>query len=281
MRPRFRVTPLRGLFGALAVVVVVVAGAGALGAGHGDLRVVWSDEFDGRAGVVPDDGKWRLETIGQSSGNGELQCYTDAADNAATDGDGHLVITAHRDPGHVCSDGSQNDFTSARLTTLDVHDWQHGRFEVKARVPAGVGTWPAFWSLGEDYPDVGWPESGELDVMEVIGADINHLIGTAHFPDDEGERVFLQASADVSSPLSDAFHVYAMEWDDERIVWSLDGEEYGSVGRDEVEEAGDWVFDDEFYLVLNLAIGGVLGGPVGLDTEFPQRFVVDYVRVYQ
>ena len=246
---------------ALALGVVVVAGAGALGAGRGDLRVVWSDEFSGRAG--------------------ELQCYTDQADNAATDGDGHLTITAHLDNGHYCTDGSQNNYTSARLNTLGMHDWEHGRLEIRAKVPDGVGTWPAFWAVGADYPDVGWPEAGELDVMEVIGADITHLIGTAHFPDDDGEHVFLQAATDVSAPLSEAFHVYAMEWNDKGITWSLDGEQYGSVSREEVEESGDWVFDDEFYLVLNLAVGGVLGGPVGIETQFPQRLVVDYVRVYQ
>jgi beta-glucanase (GH16 family) len=280
MRTRLRVTPVRALFGALALGIVVVAGTGALGAGSGDMRVVWSDEFNGGPGRLPD-GKWRMETIGRTSGNGELQCYTDQADNVATDGRGHLVIAAHEDIGHYCNDGSRNDYTSARLTTQDSQDWQHGRFEIRAKVPDGVGTWPAFWSLGADYPDVGWPASGELDVMEVIGADINHLIGTAHFPDVQGERAFLQAATDHSRPLSDDFHVYAMDWDEDRISWSLDGEEYGSVSRDAVEAAGEWVFDDEFYLVLNLAIGGVLGGPVGIDTEFPQRFVVDYVRVYQ
>jgi beta-glucanase (GH16 family) len=280
MRTRLRVTPVRALFGALALGIVVVAGTGALGAGSGDMRVVWSDEFNGGPGRLPD-GKWRMETIGRTSGNGELQCYTDQAENVATDGRGHLVIAAHEDIGHYCNDGSRNDYTSARLTTQDSQDWQHGRFEIRAKVPDGVGTWPAFWSLGADYPDVGWPASGELDVMEVIGADINHLIGTAHFPDAEGERAFLQAATDHSRPLSDDFHVYAMDWDEDRISWSLDGEEYGSVSRDAVEAAGEWVFDDEFYLVLNLAIGGVLGGPVGIDTEFPQRFVVDYVRVYQ
>jgi len=272
---------MRVVFAALALGVVVVAGAGALGADRGGLRLVWSDEFNGRAGHLPDERKWHLETIGQTSGNGELQCYTDQPDNAATDGDGHLVITAHEDTGHYCTDGSQNNYTSARLNTIDKHDWKHGRFEIRAKVPDGVGTWPAFWSVGADYPDVGWPESGELDVMEVIGADITHLIGTAHFPDDQGEHVFLQASTDVSAPLSEDFHVYAMEWDAEAVVWFLDGEEYGRVTRAEVEDAGDWVFNDQFYLVLNLAVGGVLGGPVGLDTVFPQRFVVDYVRVYQ
>ena len=135
--------------------------------------------------------------------------------------------------------------------------------------------------MGEDYPEVGWPESGELDVMEVIGADITHVIGTVHVPDDQGERVFLQASTDVADPLSEDFHLYAMEWDDHAIVWSLDGKEYGRVTRAEVEEVGEWVLDDEFYLILNLAIGGVYGGPVAVDTEFPQELVVDYVRVYQ
>lgn len=272
---------MRVLLGALALGVVIVAAVGSLGAGNDEPQLVWSDEFNGRAGHLPDERKWQMETIGQSSGNGELQCYTDQPDNVATDGDGHLVITAHLDTGHYCTDGSQNNYTSARLNTLDKHEWKHARFEIRAKVPDGVGTWPAFWSLGADYPDVGWPESGELDVMEVVGADLNHLIGTLHFPDDQAEHVFLQTAKDVSEPLSEDFHVYAMEWDDEDVVWSLDGDEYGRVSRSEVEEAGDWVFDGPFYLVLNLAIGGVLGGPVGIDTVFPQEFVVDYVRVYQ
>jgi beta-glucanase (GH16 family) len=269
------------LVGALALGVVMVAGIGSFGAGSDEPRLVWSDEFNGRAGRLPDERKWNLETIGQTSGNGELQCYTDVPDNAATDGSGHLVITAHHDTGHYCTDGSQNNYTSARLNTIDKHVWKHGRFEIRAKVPDGIGTWPAFWAVGEDYPEVGWPESGELDVMEVIGADITNLIGTVHFPNDEGEHVFLQSSTDVAEPLSEDFHVYAMEWDDHAIAWSLDGREYGRITRGEVEDAGDWVVDDEFYLVLNLAIGGVLGGPVGLDTVFPQQFVVDYVRVYQ
>jgi beta-glucanase (GH16 family) len=278
---RRRVRPVRVLVGALALGVVMVAGIGALGAGGDEPRLVWSDEFNGGAGQQPDDRKWNLETIGQTSGNGELQCYTDVPDNAATDGDGHLVITAHQDTGHYCTDGSQNNYTSARLNTIDKHVWKHGRFEIRAKVPDGVGTWPAFWAVGEDYPEVGWPESGELDVMEVVGANITNLIGTVHFPDDQGERVFLQASTDVSAPLSEDFHVYTMEWDEDAVVWSLDGKEYGRVTRAEVEEAGDWVLDDEFYLILNLAIGGVYGGPVGVDTVFPQELVVDYVRVYE
>lgn len=278
---RRSVRPVRVLAGALALGVVMVAGIGSLGAGGEEPRLVWADEFNGPGGAPPDERKWNLETIGQTSGNGELQCYTDVSDNAATDGDGHLVIAAHRDPGHVCADGSRNDYTSARLNTIDKHVWKHGRFEIRAKVPDGAGTWPAFWAVGEDYPEVGWPESGELDVMEVIGADITHLIGTVHVPDTDGEHVFLQAATDVSHPLSDDFHVYAMEWDEDAIVWSLDGEEYGRVTRAEVEEIGDWVVDDEFYLILNLALGGVFGGPVDADTVFPQRFVVDYVRVFQ
>jgi beta-glucanase (GH16 family) len=272
---------VRALFGALALGIVVAAGAGSLGAGGSGLRVVWADEFNGGPGRLPDANRWRLETIGRTSGYGELQCYTDRPDNAATDGKGHLVIAVHEHVGYYCNDGSRTDYTSARLTTQDSQDWAYGRFEIRAKVPDGVGTWPAFWALGADYPDVGWPESGELDVMEVIGADLNHLIGTAHFPDHQGEHVFLQASTDVSRPLSDDFHVYAMTWDEDWLAWSLDGEEYGRISRDDFEDAGDWVFDQEFYLILNLALGGDFGGPVGIDTEFPQRFVVDYVRVYQ
>ena len=270
--------------GAWCVAPVLLSG---LAACSGSARavpeheMVWSEEFDGSAGALPDDETWGFETFGDGSGNEELQCYTAVPGNAATDGEGHLVITALQQPGHQCVDGSTNDYTSARITTQASHTWQYGRLEVRAQVPAGVGTWPAFWALGENKPEVGWPRAGEIDVMEYVGRDPTTVKGSLHGPTDVGERWYLTREGDAGEALSGDFHTYAVEWDADGVEWELDGEPFGSVSRSEAEEQGIWVFDQPFYLLLNLAIGGTLGGPVSPDTAFPQRYLVDYVRVYQ
>ena len=264
----------------LATLCLVVPLLSACESAAGRPRVlVWADEFHGPAGALNPQA-WQHDTFGDPTGT-ELQCYTDSPANVAQDGRGHLVITALEAPFHLCADGATSKYTSARITTETLRYWQHGRLEVRARVPSGVGTWPAFWALGQDKPVVEWPRSGEIDVMEYVAADPFRLIGTIHGPDPAGERWFLQAALDVDEPLSDGFHTYAVDWTAEEMVWSLDGEEYGRVTREEAEELGDWVFDKPFYLILNLAVGGILGGPVSDETVFPQSFVVDYVRVYQ
>ncbi len=261
--------------------VSVLAACSGDPAGAPGRALVWSEEFDGSAGDLPDPDTWGFETFGDGSGNDELQCYTAVPGNAATDGAGHLVISALEQPGHRCVDGFVNDYTSARITTQASHTWQHGRLEVRAQVPAGIGTWPAFWALGENQPEVGWPRSGEIDVMEYVGQEPTTVLGSLHGPTAAGERWYLTREADAGVSLSDDFHVYAVEWDADGFVWELDGEPFGSVSRSEAEEQGDWVFDQPFYLLLNLAIGGTLGGPVSPDTVFPQHYLVDYVRVYQ
>lgn len=265
---------------ALLVAVALVLTAGGLtrsGDPGPDRKLVWSDEFDGKNRVLPDSRKWVLEQFADPE-NEEKQCYTDSPRNAHTDGEGHLVISALPSPGH-CADGWYRFITSARLTTKGLQSWRHARFEIRAQVPAGVGTWPAFWALG-DEEGVEWPEVGEIDAMEYVGQRPDHVIGTVHGADDAGQPWFLQAETDSDSDLSAGMHTYAVEWDEEGVRWYLDGEEYGEVTRDEVEDEGDWPFDRPFYLVLNLAVGGALGGPVPDDLSFPQQLVVDWVRVY-
>jgi beta-glucanase (GH16 family) len=243
-----------------------------------DRRLVWSDDFDGPNGALPDPKKWRLEQYADATDD-EKQCYTNSSDNVHADGNGYLVISALEQPGN-CADGWYRDITSARLTTRGLHSWKHARFEIRAKMPSGPGTWPAFWALG-DEPGVDWPEVGEIDAMEYVGRDRSHVIGTVHGGNADGEHWFLQTDTDGDVPLSDGMHTYAVEWDDDKIRWYFDGAEYGAVTRDEVEEEGDWAFDRPFYLVLNLAIGGVLGGVVPDTLPFPQELVVDWVRVYQ
>lgn len=243
--------------------------------------LVWSDEFDGPAGALPDPAHWVFETYGDGSGNNELQCYTEVPGNIATDGEGHLVITAIKQPGHQCVDGRTNDYTSARITTQGLHTFEYGRLEVRAQVPTGVGTWPAFWALGDDHDTVGWPRSGEIDVMEHVGRAPTEAIGAVHAAAHDGSHFYLSERHDVGTQLGAGFHTYAVDWDEDSITWSVDDEEFQTITREEVEEQGPWVFDHPFYLLLNLAIGGNLGGEVPATTPFPQSYVVDHVRIYQ
>jgi beta-glucanase (GH16 family) len=241
--------------------------------------LVWSDEFDGRPGGPPDPSKWRVEEFTDPTGR-EKQCYTSSSENVALDGMGHLVISALEQTAQ-CADGVVRDYTSGFITTEGLHDWTHGRLEVRALNPSGVGTWPAFWAVGVKSPELAWPYLGEIDVMEYVAQDPRHLIGTRHGPKSEDEEWFLQRSLDTQRPLSQRFHVYAVDWSADEVAWSLDGEEYGSISREEVEKEGGWVFDRPFYLLLNLALEGILGGTISDRTRFPQQFVIDYVHVYQ
>jgi beta-glucanase (GH16 family) len=270
----------RGL-GALASAVALLAVTCLSGcdsaSGEPDRKLVWSDEFDGANGALPDPDKWKLEQHADATDD-EKQCYTNSVDNVHTDGGGYLVISANKESGN-CADGWYRDITSARLTTRDIESWEHARFEIRAKMPTGVGTWPAFWAMGED-DKLEWPAVGEIDAMEYVGRDRSHVIGTVHGATDEGDHWFLQADTDSDTLLSADMHTYAVEWDDEEVSWYLDGEEYGTVTRREVEAEGDWAFDRPFYLILNLAIGGVLGGEVPDSLTFPQELVVDWVRVY-
>lgn len=245
-----------------------------------DRTLVWADEFDGANGALPDASKWKIEQYADATDT-EKQCYTDSSDNLHTDGEGYLVVSALEQAGN-CADGWYRFVTSGRITTDGIESWKYGRFEMRAKMPSGVGTWPAFWAIGEDPdPSVEWPELGEIDAMEYVGRDPTHLIGTIHGATDSGERWFLQAETDAPEPLSDAMHTYAVDWNADRVIWYLDGREYGRITRAEAEERGTWEFDRPFHLILNLAIGGVLGGEVPEDLAYPQELVVDYVRVYQ
>jgi beta-glucanase (GH16 family) len=231
-------------------------------------RLVWSDEFDGPAGSPPDRSVWSAETGGGGWGNDEIQTYTDDPANACLDGQGNLVIRALRDGDRI---------TSARLVTRGLVGVGHGRIEVRARVPAGAGLWSAFWMLGAGIDRTGWPGCGEIDVMEVVGADPERVFGTTHSP---GRFLGSAPSGGVRSarPLSEAFHDYAVDWAPDRIDWRLDGRPYFSVDRATLGPA--FVFAAPMYLLVNLAVGGSLGGPLADDTPFPASLVLAHVRVH-
>lgn len=258
-------------FALLAAVTAAVATA---------ATPVWSDEFGQNENTAPDSSKWTYDLGGGGWGNNELQTYTSdlsnariVADQAATDGKA-LAITARRE--------SNGTYTSARLKTQGKFSTTYGRIEARIKVPSGKGLWSAFWMLGNDITTVGWPACGEIDIMESINANPMFAFGTVHGSGYSGANGVSgnSSSAADGSPLSAAYHTYAVDWSPGRIVWSMDDIIYHTVTPSNVR-GGTWAFNDSpFFLLLNLAIGGNLPGYPDDTTLFPQSLLVDYVRVY-
>jgi beta-glucanase (GH16 family) len=241
----------------------------------------WSDEFNGRAGAPPDRRSWKYDIGGGGWGNNELECYTASTKNSALDGHGHLVIAARHTPGHECADGFVNDYTSARLKTEHLRSFEHGRLAIRAKMPVGQGLWPAFWALGTNIGSVGWPACGEIDVVEQLGQDPLTSYGTIHGVDQSGDPYGVGGSVTESAPWK-GFHVYAADWTHNSISFSVDGAKYFTAHRrDVVQRYGSWPFDHRFFLVVNVAVGGDWPGPPDGTTVFPQRMVIDWVRVYR
>jgi beta-glucanase (GH16 family) len=287
--------PVRSLLVAAGLAAALVAHGSVLGAEGGvapdeatlpDGWVLeWSDEFDGAAGTAPDPATWGHD-LGDGSaigldgwGNNERQWYTDEPANVALDGDGHLVISAREAEGGLECYYGPCEYTSARLLTRDRFEFQHGYLEARLRVPAGFGLWPAFWMLGSNIDEVGWPTSGEIDVMEFVGRRPNEITGTLHGPGYSGGGG-IGGFVYLDQPVADDFHTFALEWEPGRMAWYLDGEPYHEVTREGVEP-NEWVFEQPFFMLLNVAVGGNLGGPVFPDTVFPAQMLVDYVRLYR
>ena len=243
-----------------------------------------SDDFDGAEGTPPDATMWTYDVGGDGWGNGQLEFNTDRVENVSLDGQGHLQIVALEES------YMGNDYTSGRIKTQVFvcddddkkcgFDQKYGRFEARIQLPEGQGLWPAFWMLGANVDEVPWPGCGEIDVMEYQGQRPKRVFGTLHGPGySGGESISGDFELDGDETFADDFHVFAVDWDPGRIVFSVDGEVYHSVNSSSVP--GDWVFDHEFFVILNLAVGGTLGGPVGADTVFPAEVLVDYVRVFE
>lgn len=241
-------------------------------------KLVWADEFEGD---TLNTDKWSF-MIGDGTeygipgwGNNELQYYQ--AENVKV-ADGLLTITARRE--NVAS----SQFTSARIRTIDKGDWTYGRFEFRARMPEGQGIWPAIWMLPTDNAYGGWPSSGEIDIMEYLGHDTTRVYGTIHYggPTDYKNRGTDYVTDDTA--FNSAFHTFALEWEEGKLRWYVDGEEFQNLGT------GMWYsssaafpapFNRDFHLLINLAVGGNWPGNPDGTTQFPQELVVDYVRVYQ
>nr|WP_239088346.1 glycoside hydrolase family 16 protein [Planosporangium mesophilum] len=241
--------------------------------------LTFADEFNGAAGTAPDSSKWVRETGGGGWGNQELEYYTTSTSNAALDGNGNLVITARREnpAGYSCWYGSCQ-YTSARLTTNGKFTQAYGRFEARIKIPRGQGMWPAFWMLGNNIGSVGWPNSGEIDIMENVGKEPNAVHGSLHGPGYSGGNP-LTGTYNLGRPFADDFHTFAVDWTPGAVAWSVDGVQY--LRHTSAETNGNpWVFDHPFFMILNVAVGGVWPGSPDGSTVFPQQMVIDYVRVY-
>jgi len=236
-------------------------------------RLIWHDEVDGPIGAPPDPTLWVAESGARGWGNHELEHYTKLPENASLDGDGHLVIMALAKSNGV--------YTSARLKTQDRFSVTYGKIEARMQIPYGQGVWPAFWMMGADFADKGWPACGEIDIMENIGKEPFSIHGTVHGPGYSGTGgIGATATLTNGRQFSDDFHVYGVIWEGDNIQFLLDGEPYFHVTPSHLPAGAHWVFDHPFYLLLNLAVGGDWPGPPDRTTEFPQRLTVDYVRVY-
>jgi len=250
-------------------------------------HLVWSDEFDGPAGARVDSTKWRY-ALGDGCainlcgwGNAEREYYGDEPSNVSLNGKGQLVITARRAPlGLQCYYGPCG-YVSGKITTQKRVDFQPGRVEARIKLPAGQGLWPAFWMLGANIDSVGWPASGELDIMENRGSKPGITSSAVHGPGYSGATPFAHEHTLGGRAFADDFHVFAVEWDSTAIRFFVDSVAHYTLKRAEAETRGKWVFDQPAFININLAVGGIFDGDPRSDTEFPAAMVVDYVRVYR
>lgn len=274
------------------------------------FELVWADEFDYEG--APDPEKWTHELGGGGWGNAEVQIYTDSLNNARVEG-GRLIIEAHQTLG-----GRTPGYTSARLITREKDQWKYGRMEVRAKLPVTTGTWPAIWMLAADtlHSSSLWPDNGEIDIMEHVGyeedplfrelkgdPELPNLHGTVHTKNRNGRDNQGIGGSTYLPEATTAFHTYAINWFEDRIEWEIDGENFFTFPRSSVVSTRNppedpspfWPFDQRFFMILNIAVGGTWGGhfnsnfypqspygPDGIDHEgeWPQRMEIEFVRVY-
>jgi beta-glucanase (GH16 family) len=245
-----------------------------------EWELLWADEFEGAAETPVNTEYWTAETGGSGWGNNELEYYTDRVENLSLDGNGNLAIVARQEnPNNYRCHYGKCSHTSARIITKDKITFTYGRVEARIKVPRGQGIWPAFWMLGNDISKVGWPNSGEIDIMEHIGKKPRNVYGTVHGPNYSGANG-IQGAYEIDADLADDFHVFAVDWDPDVIRWYVDGNLYSTFTPDKLN-GRKWVFDKDFFIILNVAVGGNWPGIPDETTEFPQTMLVDYVRVYQ
>jgi beta-glucanase (GH16 family) len=237
----------------------------------GEPNLHWSEEFNYTG--LPHPNYWNMETGGGGWGNNELQYYTNRESNAKVE-NGVLTITAYEES------YSNRNYTSARITTQNKFDFQYGRIEARIKLPYGQGIWPAFWMLGTNIGSVGWPACGEIDIMEMIGGtnNDNTTHSTIHWSNNDQHASYGESYTLPSGILADDFHVYAVEWDETKIKGFIDGTQYfvADITPSQLSE-----FHGDFFIILNVAVGGNWPGAPNASTVFPQTMQVDYIRVYK
>lgn len=238
-------------------------------AGKGQL--VFQDEFNYQG--LPNPSKWECEVGGDGFGNNELQFYTkNRTENARVEG-GHLIIEARKEK------WENNHYTSAKLTTKNTFPFQYGTIEVRAKLPKGKGTWPAIWMLSKNMKK--WPDDGEIDIMEHVGYNEGFVHGSVHTKKYNHVTGTQKTDTIIIKDATENFHVYRADWTPEKIEMFVDNQKYFTYIKSETAYEA-WPFDQPFYLILNQAVGGNWGGKEGVDDSiYPQKFLIDYVRIYK
>lgn len=239
-----------------------------------EWQLVWQDNFEGEAGQSPDPDRWRFD-VGTDWGNAQLEYDTDRPENVSLDGNGHLAIVA-REENYM-----GQSYTSGRINTSGFFAHGPGRFEARIRLPLGQGIWPAFWLLGSNFESVGWPNCGEIDILEYRGQEPSVVHGSLHGPGYSGGEAMTGRFTLERGRFDQDFHVFAVEWQSNRIMWFVDGVPYQSFAPRDLPPSQRWVFDHPFFIILNVAVGGHFVGSPDESTIFPQTMFVDWVRVYR
>lgn len=240
----------------------------------GGYTLVWADEFDGAAGAPIDPSRWVHDVGGDGWGNNQLEFNTDRTENVRQDGEGKLIIEALRE------DYEGNRFTSGRVLTQGRFAVQTGRVEARIKLPVGSGLWPAFWMLGADIDQVGWPTCGEIDILELRGEEPYTALGTIHGPGYSGADSVSGQYTLRAGTFGDDFHDFAVDIDPGHIAWMIDGEVFATVTPGDLPDGAAWAFDRPFFLLLNLAVGGNFVGALD-ESALPARVEVEHVRVYE
>ncbi len=240
-----------------------------------EWKLVWSDEFDYEG--VPDPSRWDYEK--GFIRNDELQYYTDRPENVRVDGN-HLIIEARQDSAVV--GGEMREITSASVTTRGKQSWQYGKVDISAKLPSGLGTWPALWMLGDNISTVSWPLCGEIDIMENVGYNADTVFTTVHTETYNHTRDTQKIDGTYLPTGDTEFHTYGIEWNAEQINFLIDDARVFTVTKKAGDGVEEWPFDQPFFLLMNFAFGGAWGGVQGVDKSvLPQQYFIDYVRVYQ
>jgi beta-glucanase (GH16 family) len=242
---------------------------------YAGYTLAWSDEFNGdalnTASWAHQNGDGCPNLCGW--GNNELEYYTERPDNLYFQ-DGKMIIEAKQE------NYNGKPYTSSKILTAGKQAFKFGRIDIRAKLPKGKGIWPAFWLLPQDNVYGGWPRSGEIDLMEMVGHEPNKVYGTLHFGPGPGSTQISRGYTLPSGNFNDAFHVFSLEWRQDQLKWYVDGNLFSTVNKADLG-ANNYPFNEKFYLIFNLAVGGNWPGNPDASTQFPQRMIVDYIRLYQ